>query len=483
MKMDFRPIFLTIGILLVILGLGMWIPAAVDYFVGNPDWRVFAGSSSVTLFAGGALASANRGGEGRLSIQQAFLLTALVWVVLTAFAALPFKFCELNMSVTDAFFEAMSGVTTTGSTVMTGLDDLPPGLLLWRAVLQWLGGLGIIVMALSVLPILRIGGMQMFRVEAFETEGKMLARATQLSAGISLVMIALTVILAIALWLAGMTVLEAAVHAMTTMATGGYSTSDASVGYFDSALIEGLITVGMTMGGIPFILYLKVIRGDRRSLLMDGQVRWYLLILLWVTLVVTLWLWLKDDFAVLQALRYASFNVVSIMTGTGYASIDYGLWGSFAVGIIFFLMFVGGCYGSTACGIKIFRFQILFAAAAAHIRRLVQPHGVFTPMFNRRPISDEVINSVLSYFVIFGATFAAITLGLNLLGLDFVTAMSGAGTAMSNVGPGLGPIIGPAGTFQSLPDAAKWLLVFGMLVGRLEVFTVLVIFTPHFWRT
>lgn len=249
MLMDFRPILMTIGTLLVILALGMLIPAAVDFFVNNPDWRVFAGSSAITVFAGGALAFANRGGEGRFSLQQAFLLTALVWVVLTAFAALPFLFCELHLSVTDAFFEAMSGITTTGSTVMTGLDDLPPGLLLWRAVLQWLGGLGIIVMALSILPILRIGGMQMFRVEAFETEGKIVSRATQLSAGISIVMIFLTLVLAIALWLAGMTVLEAAVHAMTTMATGGYSTSDASVGYFDSALIEGLITVGMVMGG------------------------------------------------------------------------------------------------------------------------------------------------------------------------------------------------------------------------------------------
>ncbi len=483
MVMDFRPILLTIGALLVILGLGMLIPAAVDFFVSNPDWRVFAGSSSITLFAGGALAFANRGGEKRFSLQQAFLLTALVWVVLTAFAALPFLFCERHLSVTDAFFEAMSGITTTGSTVMTGLDDLPPGLLLWRAVLQWLGGLGIIVMALSLLPILRIGGMQMFRVEAFETEGKIMSRAAQLSAGISIVMILLTFVLAIALWLAGMTVLEASVHAMTTMATGGYSTSDASVGYFDSALIEGLITVGMVMGGIPFILYLKIVRGDRRSFLMDGQVRWYLSILFCVTIAVALWLWLKNDFALFQALRYSSFNVVSIMTGTGFASIDYGLWGTFAVGVMFFLMFVGGCYGSTACGIKIFRFQILFAAATAHIRRLVQPHGVFTPMFNRRPISDDVITSVLSYFVMFGATFAVITLGLNLLGLDFVTAMSGAGTAMSNVGPGLGPIIGPAGTFKSLPDAAKWLLVVGMLVGRLEVFTILVIFTPHFWRS
>jgi trk system potassium uptake protein TrkH len=239
----------------------------------------------------------------------------------------------------------------------------------------------------------------------------------------------------------------------------------------------------MVAGGIPFILYLRMVRGDAGSLMKDDQVRWYLTILLVVTIIVAVWLSAISGFGPLTALRYASFNVVSVMTGTGYASADYNLWGTFPAGVFFFLMFVGGCYGSTACGIKIFRFQILFAATIANIRRLTHPHGVFTPRFQGRVLSDEVIASVLSYLMIFGATFAVITLGLGLTGLDLVTAMSGAGTAMANVGPGLGPIIGPAGNFEPIPDLAKWLLIAGMLIGRLEVFTVIVLFSPAFWRS
>lgn len=480
--LDLRPIFLTIGMLLTILAISMLIPAAVDFAVDNPDWRVFAKAAGITLFAGVAMALSCRTGRNSLSVRQAFALTAMLWIVLTLFASLPFLFCELGLSFTDAYFEAMSGITTTGSTVLTGLDGLPPGLLLWRGILQWLGGLGIVVMALSILPMLRVGGMQMFRVEAFETEGKMLPRAAQLSAGIVLILFFFTGMLILGLWLAGMTGLEAVVHALTTIATGGYSTSDGSIGHFDSALIEGIITVGMVVGGIPFLLFLKLVRGDGRSLLRDEQVQWYLGILASVTVAVTAWLWFSQGMTPLHAFRYASFNVVSIMTGTGYASADYGQWGVFPVGVMFFLMFVGGCYGSTACGIKVFRFQVLYASARSQIRHLVQPHGVFIPTFNRRPISDEVVTSVLSYFFIFGAVFAVLSLGLNLQGLDIVTAMSGAGTAMANVGPGLGPIIGPAGNFQSLPDAAKWLLVAGMLIGRLEVFTIFVLFSRRFWR-
>lgn len=479
---DFRPIFLTIGMLLVILAFGMLFPVGVDLAVGNPDWQSFAVSAGLACFAGVAMVLSCRTGSHNLSVRQAFALTALVWVVLTLFAAIPFMLCEQSLSFTDAYFEAMSGITTTGSTVLTGLDDLPPGLLLWRAILQWLGGLGIIVMALSILPMLRVGGMQMFRVEAFETEGKMLPRAAQLSAGIVLILIFFTGALILGLWLAGMTGLEAVVHALTTIATGGYSTSDGSVGHFDSPAIEAIITVGMVVGGIPFMLFLKLVHGDVRSLLRDSQVHWYLGILAGVTTVITAWLWMSEGMVLPQAFRYASFNVVSIMTGTGYASTDYGQWGVFPVGIMFFLMFIGGCYGSTACGIKIFRFQVLFAATRSQIHHLLQPHGIFIPTFNRRPIPEDVISSVLGYFFIFGVVFTLLTLGLNALGLDFVTAMSGIGTAMANVGPGLGPIIGPAGNFEALPDAAKWLLIAGMLIGRLEVFTIFVLFSRTFWR-
>ncbi|MBE0531847.1 MAG: TrkH family potassium uptake protein [Rhodospirillales bacterium] len=479
---DLRPVLFTIGLLLVILAFGMCVPAVFDAVEGNDDWKAFLASAAITASAGGGLVLANRCPAGIFSIRQAFILTALIWTVLTFFAAIPFLLSPLGLSLTDAYFEAMSGITTTGSTVLTGLDAMPSGILLWRAVLQWLGGLGIVVMTISILPMMRIGGMQMFRAEAFETEGKILPRAAQLSAGITLILLAFTAILVSALMLAGMTLVEAVVHAMTTIATGGYSTSDSSIGHFDSAAIDVIVTMGMVAGGIPFMLYLRIVHGDWRPIFRDTQVRAFAYVLAASIAAIAGWLIFARGFAPLAALRLSAFNVTSIMTGTGYASADYTQWGSFPIGFMFFLMFVGGCYGSTACGIKLFRFQIMFEAARLQLKRLIQPHGVYMPTFNRRPLKDEVIGSVVSYFCFFILFFAALSAALTFDGLDLVTALSGAGTAMCNVGPGLGDIIGPAGNFQSLSDSAKWMLVAGMLVGRLEVFSIFVIFIPSFWR-
>ena len=480
--LDFRPVFLVVGILLGTLSFGMCLPAALDAIRGNPDWQVFAVAAGVTMFTGLALALTCRTDSFRMSVRQAFVMTTVSWLSLTFFGSLPFMFSELEMSFTDAFFEAMSGITTTGSTVITGLDTAPPGILLWRAILQWLGGLGIIVMAIALMPMLGVGGMQMFRVEAFETGEKMMPRAAQISAMLSIIYVGLTILWTIALWLAGMTGLEAVVHAMTTIATGGYSTSDASVGSFDSPLIDGIITVGMIMGSLPFFLYLKTLRGRPRDLFQDSQVRVFLAIVGTAVLSAALFLWLDAGFDLLSSLRYASFNVVSIITGTGYATSDFWLWGGFAGPIFFYIMFIGGCTGSTTCGIKIFRFQVLWASATTQFHHLIRPHGITIPYYNRRPIPDEVIISVLSFFFVFGVCFALLAVGLGMLGLDYVTAISSAATAICNVGPGLGPIVGPAGTFQPLPDAAKWLLSVGMLLGRLELFTVLILLTPSFWK-
>ena len=480
--MDLRPIFLIIGTLLSTLAVGMSIPAAADAMAGNPDWQVFAVSAGVTLFIGVAMALGTLSGAARLSVRQAFVMTTLSWIILTLFAALPFSFSELNLSFTDAFFEAMSGITTTGSTVITGLDDAPPGILLWRALLQWLGGIGIIVMAIAVLPMLRVGGMQLFRMESSDQTEKALPRTAHISIAIGLIYLVLTAIWAGAYWSAGMTGFEASAHAMTTIATGGFSTSDGSIGHFDSPLIDAIATSGMVIGSLPFLLYLKTLQGDCKSLFQDSQVQWFIFMVAGVVISIAGWLWLEKGFGPLEALRYASFNVTSIITGTGYATADFYLWGGFAVPVFFFIMFIGGCAGSTTCGIKIFRFQVLYAASRTQIHHLLQPHGVFIPYYNRRPISDEVIVSVLSFFFLFGVTFAILAMGLGMLGLDFLTAVSGAATAISNVGPALGPIIGPSGTFQSLPDAAKWLLAAGMLLGRLELFTVMVLFSRAFWR-
>jgi trk system potassium uptake protein TrkH len=480
--MDFRPVFLIVGILLTMLAVSMSIPAAVDAAAGNPEWQGFAVSFGLTLFVGVSFALTSRAKGIRLSVRQAFVMTTMSWVMLTLFATLPFIFSDLNLSFTDAFFEAMSGITTTGSTVLTGLDDMAPGLLLWRALLQWLGGIGIIVMAIAVFPMLRVGGMQLFRMESSDHAEKALPRAAQIAAAIGAIYLLLTGIWAIAYWGAGMSGFEAILHSMTTIATGGFSTSDRSLAYFNSPAIDAIAVFGMIVGALPFILYLKMAQGNFRVMAADSQVRWFLSLVVAAVAVAMAWLWLDNGYEPLRALRYASFNVVSIITGTGYVTADYVLWGSYAAPIFFFIMFIGGCAGSTTCGIKIFRFQVLYASAYTQIHHMIQPHGVFIPYYNRRPIPDEVIVSVLSFFFVFGVCFALLTMGLGMMGLDFITAVSSAATAIANVGPALGPIVGPAGNFQSLPDGAKWLMAAGMLLGRLELFTVLVLFSRAFWR-
>ena len=403
------------------------------------------------------------------------------WVVIALFGSLPLVFSELEMSFTDAFFESMSGITTTGATVITGLDTSPPGILFWRAILQWLGGIGIIVMAVSILPMLQIGGMQMFKIEAFETD-KVLLRAAQLAGGIFLVYVLLTFVAILILWSLGMSGFDAIAHAMTSIATGGYSTRDASIGHYDTPAIQWAISGFMILGAIPFVLYLRALRGNFMALLRDTQVQWMLAIMAISVAAMTAHLVYNSLLIGHDAIRHATFNVISVMTGTGYASADYGLWGEFAYALLFVLMFIGGCAGSTTCGIKIFRIQVLYETALAQLRRLIQPNGVFIPYYNHKPIPETVAFSVMSFFFLFITAFGLLAAALGLVGLDFITAVSGSASALANVGPGLGEIIGPSGNYQTLPDSAKWLLTAGMLLGRLELFTVLVLFAPAFWR-
>ena len=464
------------------LAVAMCLPAIFDLIIGNPNWQVFLLAAALTLFIGIMLVLVTRENGRKISIRQAFVLTTVVWVVIPSFAALPLAFADLQLSYTDAFFEAMSGLTTTGSTVMLGLDSTPPGILLWRALLQWLGGIGIIAMAIVILPLLQVGGMQLFRMESSDTSDKVMPRTTQIVTYISVLYVALTALCAVLYWAGGMSGFDAVTHAMTTIATGGFSTHDASVGYFNSPAIDATATMFMLIGGMPFVLYLQALRGAPLRLIRDSQVRWFLATV--VIAVLSMWFYLEGGLEgqVFKNFLRVAFNVVSVITGTGYSTEDYSAWGPFAVSVLFFLMFVGGCAGSTTCGIKIFRFQVLYATAKNQMYRLLQPHGVFIPYYNRRPIPETVTESVMGFFFLYALAFAVIAMGLGLLGLDFLTAASGAATAISNVGPGLGPRIGPAGTFATLPDAAKWLLSFGMLLGRLELFTVLVLLLPSFWR-
>ncbi|MCY4396772.1 MAG: TrkH family potassium uptake protein [Rhodospirillaceae bacterium] len=479
--LDLRPVFFICGVLLAILAVIMLVPAATDLLAMGEDWSAFVKASGVTLFVGISLILANRADGFRLNLRQAFAFTVLSWLIIAAFSALPFAFSKLEMSYTDAFFEAMSGITTTGATVIIGLDNAPPGILLWRSILQWLGGIGIIVFALAFLPVLRVGGMQLFRTEAFETPEKVLPRAAQLAAGIGGVYIGLTVLTAVVLWAAQMAPFDAVNHAMTSIATGGFSTRDASIGAYPP-LIQWILFVAMIIGSLPFVYYIDAVRGRVDPLAKDSQVRVFLGVLAAAILLVFAWLVFDRDETMGAAITKAAFNVTSVMTGTGYSTEGFDKWGPFPFAMFFLLMFVGGCAGSTTCGVKIFRFQVAYAVGRVQVSRLMQPRGVFIPYYNRRPITDEVAQSVMGFLLFFALSFGVLALLLGMTGLDPITALSGAASAIANVGPGLGQIIGPESSYTGLNDTAKWLLSAGMLIGRLEIFAVLVLFLPSFWK-
>ena len=479
--MDFRPILHVIGILLIILSISLVFPMLADLYFGHEDWRVFFICIIVTAFFGGSFVLSNTGQIFEMNARQAFLLTICSWIVISLFAALPFKFSALDMSFTDAFFESMSGITTTGSTVIVGLDNAPPGILLWRAILQWLGGIGIIIMALSVLPFLQVGGMQIFKTELSEDE-KALPRTAQLASSIGGIYLFLTFSCVILYSFTGLGKFDAVAHALTTISTGGFSTYDNSLAHFDKPITEFIATLFMLLGGMPFVLYLKAIRGNARPLFKDSQVRFFLSIVTISIITTVTYLVMHQDIQFSEALRRASFNIVSLITGTGFANGDYGQWGGFVVSLFFFLMVIGGCAGSTSCGIKIFRFQVFLAVIVVQIKKLIHPNAVFIEHYNGKPLAKDVPLSVMGFVFMYAFCFALLSIALSFVGLDFLTAMSGAATAISNVGPGLGDIIGPAGTFQPLPDSAKWLLSLGMLLGRLEIMTALVIMHPNFWK-
>ncbi|MGR3758632.1 TrkH family potassium uptake protein [Roseobacteraceae bacterium NS-SX3] len=480
--LDIRPVGYVIGLLVVILGATMLFPLLADLYDGNGEWPVFLESAIVTILAGGlmALSCANGVREG-LNIRQTFLLTTSVWLALPVFGAIPLILGATELSFTDAFFEAMSGLTTTGSTVISGLDHLPRGLLLWRGILQWLGGIGIIVVAMVFLPELRVGGMQIFRSESFDTMGKILPRAQAIAKQISIVYVVLTLACMMVYSILGMGLFDALVHAMTTIATGGFSNYDASFGAFEGPA-EYAATVFMILSALPFVRYVQLIHGQGMPMARDGQVRAFLGTLIAVVAVTAAVLVYVLSFSTEEAVRRALFNMTSIMTGTGYASADYMAWGSFLVMVFFFVGLIGGCAGSTACSVKIFRYQILFASIRAQVQRIRSPHGIFVPRYEGRTVGPDVLSSVISFFMFFVLTLGIIAWALALTGLDFITALSGAATAVANIGPGLGPVIGPSGNFSSLNDGAKWILSGAMLIGRLELMAVYAIFTIRFWR-
>ena len=480
--MKFSPIIYLIGMLLCILSLFMMIPAFVDWLYGNNDWPAFVGASLLTLFVGAILYLSNRDSTTEhLELRQAYLLTNSAWISIALFGSLPFLLSEIDMSFTDAIFESTSGITTTGATVINNLEATSHGILIWRALLQWLGGVGIIVMALAVLPMLSIGGMQLFKTESYETPDKVVPKAASFAAGISIVYITLTVVWALMLWFAGMPLFDSIAHAMTTLATGGYSTRSDSLAAFNSSSIEIIVIFGMIVGSLPFVHYLAITKKGLKNLFKDDQVKLFLTLIVFVVLIVSIYLNL-NDIPFLEALRLASFNVISIITGTGFGTSDFNNWGGFPTTILLILMFIGGCAGSTTCGLRMARIQVLVANAKAQISKLIRPHAVVVSYYNQKPIPENVAESVMGFFFLYIISFAVIACLLGGLGLDLITAISGAASAIGNVGPGLGDIIGPSGTYQSIPELGKLFLCAGMILGRLEIFAILVMFSPLFWK-
>ena len=458
------------------------IPAVADWVMGDYNWLAFAVSAVVTGFIGLLMTFAARpSGAITLTIRETFILTAATWMAVSLFAAIPFILSSSTGSYTDSFFEAISALTTTGSTVIQGLDFTSNGILLWRALLQWFGGIGIIVMAFTVMPLLKIGGMQLFRSEFSDRSEKIMPRVSQIATGIVGAYVFLTLLCIILLYGAGMTFLEAVCHGMSTLSTGGFSTSDISVSYFNSPLIEWIVIIFMFIAATTFVLFIKMFQGRPNAVWEDSQARVFIKLIVGAVLMMTLWRF-YEDVPFSQALRESAFNILSIITTTGFTTSDYTFWGAFPLMFFFILMMIGGCTGSTSGSIKILRYQIMFAVAKSHIFQIRRPHGIFPPTYNGKPIPDSVSISVFTFFALYIVSFGLLVMGLGIYDLDVSTTLSAAASALNNIGPGFGPVIGPSGNFATLPDGAKCMLMAGMLLGRLEYVTFLILFVPSFWR-
>ena len=476
---NYKTVFFTLGILQIILGIFMLIPVIVQ-FVYNEIDSSFFGSSIVTIIFGTLFFLSNLDHDKRLNLQQAFLLTALSWLSIAIFGSLPFVFSNVEFSFTNAFFESMSGITTTGSTIIPNLESIPKGILLWRAILQWLGGIGIIVMAITLMPIMNVGGMQLFQISNNDSSEKILPKSKEIALRLIYIYSGLTALCALSYKILGMNIFDSLTHSMTTIATGGFSNYNDSIGFFNSVSIEISAMIFIILGSLPFIAYIKFLSGNNKILISDVQIKTFLKIIIFSIIILSIYLSFNNPNQI--NLRSIFFNVISILTGTGYVNAQYDNWGSFPIILFLALMFIGGCAGSTTCGIKIFRIQILYSFIVNQLKKIIYPKGIFVLKYDQNPVDNKFISSIISFIYLYLIIFFIITALLSLSGLDFITAISGAATSISNVGPGLGSIIGPNGNFSSLPDISKWILTLGMILGRLELFAILVLFLPSFWR-
>ena len=478
---NYKTVFFIIGVLQIILGIFMAIPIIIQLVFSELD-SSFIASSVITLVFGVLFILSNLDYNKKIDLQQAFLLTTLSWLTIAIFGALPFYFSNLNMSFTDSFFESMSGLTTTGSTVITNLEIVPKSILLWRALLQWLGGIGIIVMAITLMPIMNIGGMLLFKVLNTDSSDDILPSSKEISLKLVFIYFTLTLICAAAYKIFGMNFFDSLTHSMTTIATGGFSNYNESIGYFNNVKIEITAILFIILGSIPFIAYIKFLNGNRKVFLNDTQVITFLKVTIISILIISIYLFFKLESFGLTDLRSVIFNSISILTGTGYVTGQFDQWGGFSLFYFLILMFIGGCAGSTTCGIKIFRVQILYKFVMTQLKKIIYPRGIFVIKYENNNVNDKFLASIISFIYLYILIFFFITALLSITGLDFITSISAAATSISNVGPGLGSVIGSNGNFSTLPDASKWILSAGMILGRLELFAILVLFLPSFWK-
>ncbi|MEZ9199867.1 TrkH family potassium uptake protein [Shewanella sp. 10N.286.54.B9] len=478
--LNFRPLLFILGIFLSTLTAFMLIPGAFALYYGEETVGAFMISSLVAGTAASFCMHQGQSQQLHLNIRDMFLLTSLTWFIVSLFAALPFTLYH-GINYTDAFFETMSGITTTGSTVLSGLDSMDHSILIWRSLLQWLGGIGFIVMAVAVLPFLNVGGMRLFRTESSDWGDKATPRTQHMAKSLFTVYILLTFMCFLAYHSSGMNWFQAINHAMTTLSTGGYSTSDSSMAAF-SKEAHWVGTTFMLAGGLPLLMFVYMVQQKSLKVWNDAQVKGFLKFVVLVSTLLAIWLWSSREIEPIDALRLASFNVVSVVTTTGYGLTDYSAWGAVANIVFLFLMFVGSCSGSTSGGIKIFRFQIAGVIMREQLKQQFHPNGVFKERYNNRIIRDDIVRSLVTFILLFMLVIVGLSIILVLTGLDPITSFTGAITAVTNVGPGLGDTIGPAGNFAPLPDVAKWALSVGMLLGRLEILTVAVLFHPSFWK-
>ena len=479
---NYKTVFFTLGVLLIVLGFSMLVPITIQ-LIYNEFNSTFIISSIITITFGTLFFLANIDHNRSLSTQQAFLLTALSWIGVAIFGSIPFIFSDLNLSLTDAFFESMSGITTTGATIINNLSETPKAILSWRAILQWLGGIGIIVMAITLMPIMNIGGMQLLKISSGDSSEKILPKSKQISLRLVLIYFSLTLLCAFFYKVCGMNFFDSFTHSMTTIATGGFSNYNQSIGFFESAKIEYVSIVFIILGSIPFISYIKFLSGNKKIVFKDEQIKLFFKLIFFSILILFIYLAIVNKNIFEIQLRAIIFNVVSILTGTGYVTKEFDQWGNFPLIFFLLLMFIGGCAGSTTCGIKVFRVHMLYFFLKNQLMKIIYPRAIVNLKYNNDIVQDKLIASIISFIYLYIIIFFVISALLTLTGLDFITAISGAASSISNVGPGLGNEIGPNSNYASLPATSKWILSTGMILGRLEIFAILVIFLPSFWRS